>query len=104
MEYARIPDKYFRRLHQPLTHIFKPWWQLPHQESPAQNIEVFSGCIFLCAQRSRKISSVPNLTVVVGYHDPETLEGTGRNANTELRNIPFEKGLDKIHSPIIARP
>jgi hypothetical protein len=87
----------------PFADILKPGRKDSDHVGTGENVKVTSGRVFRRAERPCKLSCIPDLTMIVGDHCPETSQSLGRNRNAELRNITFEKCPDKVISPDHAR-
>ena len=87
----------------PLTDILKPGRKDPDHIGTGKNVQVTSSRVFGGAERPGKLGCIPDLTMVMSDHCPETPQSLGWNRNTELRNITFEKGSDKVIAPDHAR-
>src|SRR5881409_1224577 len=100
---TRIGDVDLRRLHLALAKVRRPWLQNADDESRSENVEIAAHGMVRYAERARELGAVPDLTVVVREHRPETPQGRRGNGEPELRQISFEKGADEVVSPLSAR-
>ena len=84
------------------SQIFKPRLKLPDDQGGAQGVEITPHGRMPDAKGAGQFGAVPYLTVIVGQHGPEALQGDRRHANTKLGQVSFQKGADEILPPRLA--
>jgi hypothetical protein len=52
------------------------------------------------AKRPGELRSIPCLTMVMSKHCPEAMHGSRSNGDSQLRQIPFQKGADESSPPV----
>ncbi len=75
---SRIPEEELGSLHLPLADIRVPGLEDAKEEGACQQLQIASNRGFAHAQGASWFGSIPNLSVVVGQHAPETEKGLGR--------------------------
>ncbi len=100
---ATVPKVDLGCLDLPLADILKPGRKDSDHIGTRKNVKVTPSRVFGGAERPGKLGGIPDLTVVMSDHRPETSQGLGGNRNSKLRNISFEKCSDKVIAPDDAR-
>ena len=100
MEQPAVPKVDARRLDLTLLGVRVPRLNLPHHESPREDVEVSSGSCPRDPQRPGERRCVPNLAVVVGDHRPEAPQSLGGDRDPELGDITFEECANEIVAPL----
>ena len=99
MEQAAVAHVNLGRLYLALAEIFEPRRKLAHHEHSRHQIEVAPHGGFVDAKGAGGIGGVPNLSMVMRHHAPKTVQRRGGRAQSQLRQIAFEEGLQKLPSP-----
>ena len=99
MQNAAVANIDLGSLDLPFTDILEPGRKDSDHVGTGENIQIPASRVFGGAKRPGKLRCIPDLTMVMGDHGPETSQGFCGNGNTELRNIPFEKRSDEVIAP-----
>jgi len=99
MKQAAVAHINLRGLDLTLAEVLKPRRQLPDHEHAGHQVEVTANRGLVDGEGARQFGGIPNLAVAMGEHIPETPERNGGNGHAKLRQVPFQKSLDKLPPP-----
>ena len=104
VEDAGVPEVDPRRFDLPLAEVGAEGLEGSHHEGCFQSFEVSADRVVRNAEGASELRGIPNLTVRVGQHRPESLQGRSRDRDAELWHVSLEKGANEVSSPLEARP
>src|SRR5262249_40576306 len=87
VEQTAVADVHLWRLYLPLREILVPRLKLPHHEHAGEQIEVATNGRLADAETARRLRVVPQLSVIVRDHRPESQEHRRGCRPPELRQI-----------------
>src|SRR5919197_2578167 len=99
VEQSTVCDIDLRRFHLAFPEVLKPWRQLPQDEGCSQRVEVAVHRGDTHPKRAGQFRAVPELRMIMGHHGPKAAQRERRHPHAQLREVSFEKGLDKIFAP-----
>ena len=99
VEQAAVADVDLGRLDLAFAEVLEPRRQLPHHEHAGHQVEVAAHGGFVDRQRAGQFGGVPHLAVIVRDHVPEAAQRQGGNGHAQLRQVAFEKRLEKLPPP-----
>ena len=94
-----VPDVHLRRLDEPLAYVREVRLKSPHEHEVDQEIDVSADRRHGDIHAAGQLGGVEHAALAVGEHGPEPPQGLGRNADAELRDVPFKVGTDEAESP-----
>src|SRR5262245_13591110 len=84
MQDSRVGDVYLRRLDLAFGEVLVPGAQDPHDKRRGEQFQVTAHGGIRYTERACEFRRVPNLTMPVSKHGPETPEGLGRRTHPEF--------------------
>src|SRR5271165_1900781 len=93
---SAVANVHLRRLDLTLSEVLEPGLQLPDHEHAGQQVEVATDGGFVYSERPSQLGGVPNLTVIVRHHVPESVQRGGRNLDPHLRQIALQERLQEL--------
>ena len=99
VQYARVAQIDFRRFDLPLGDVRMPGLQLAYHEGARQDVQVAPHRGVGNAEGTGEPGRLPDLSVPVAQHRPETAHGRRRHTNAELRQVPFQKSPYEAFQP-----
>src|SRR5436190_3665435 len=82
-----------------LLQILVPRRELPHHEHAGQQVEVVPHRGLAHAEGTRRLGGIPDLSVIMRKHRPETQQRRRRDLDVELRYVALEKGSYELPAP-----
>jgi hypothetical protein len=98
VEDAGISQVYFGRFDLAFPDVFMPWLKLIHHEGSGQNIKGWTHGFVRQAHGPGKLGGVPELSVIMRQHRPESAHGSCREGDPQLGNISLKEGFYEAFS------
>src|SRR3990172_6255799 len=99
MQYAGVGQIHLGGFHLSFAKVGMPGRQAKSHKGPLQDIQVARHSFVAHTQRTRQLTSIPGLPVIVGEHGPEATQGDCGKVDTQLWQIAFEIGAYESVTP-----
>jgi hypothetical protein len=86
-------------LHLAFEQVGVPGLQQPHHEHTLQQVEIAAAGGLVDPEGTAQFGAVPWLPMTMGQHRPEALQGHGRHALAQLRQVALQQCADEVAPP-----